>query len=212
MNRNRQLSNVYWRNAKPYLNLQSTQPSINSTNKWVSFKSNTGNFIFNGSLAGCSVQLQFEFLWGDELSPSSYSHATSKSPIEAIASLKQVSVKRRLRTADSRLRTRGKMQTECKVCSPHCILHPACVLLSVCSQHFTLSLHFTPGPHSAFYTDFSQTLLESNWTHTDPVYLTFTWENLKFQLKKIKWFASIRLRSFLKKGLWFEATQFFYSF
>ena len=45
------------------------------------------------------------------------------------------------------------MQTECKVCSPHCILHPACVLLSVCSQHFTLSLHFTPGPHSAFYTD-----------------------------------------------------------
>ena len=153
MNRNRQLSNVYWRNAKPYLNLQSTQPSINSTNKWVSFKSNTGNFIFNGSLAGCSVQLQFEFLWGDELSPSSYSHATSKSPIEAIASLKQVSVKRRLRTADSRLRTRGKMKTECKVCSPHCILHPACVLLSVCSQHFTLSLHFTPGPHSAFYTD-----------------------------------------------------------
>ena len=212
MNRNRQLSNVYWRNAKPYLNLQSTQPSINSTNKWVSFKSNTGNFIFNGSLAGCSVQLQFEFLWGDELSPSSYSHATSKSPIEAIASLKQVSVKRRLRTADSRLRTRGKMKTECKVCSPHCILHPACVLLSVCSQHFTLSLHFTPGPHSAFYTDFSQTLLESNWTHTDPVYLTFTWENLKFQLKKIKWFVSIRLRSFLKKGLWFEATQFFYSF
>ena len=74
------------------------------------------------------------------------------------------------------------MQTECKVCSPHCILHPACVLLSVCSQHFTLSLHFTPGPHSAFYTDFSQTLLESNWTHTDPVYLTFTWENRKFQL------------------------------
>ena len=212
MNRNRQLSNVYWRNAKPYLNLQSTQLSINSTNKWVSFKSNTGNFIFNGSLAGCSVQLQFEFLWGDELSPSSYSHATSKSPIEAIASLKQVSVKRRLRTADSRLRTRGTMKTECKVCSPHCILHPACVLLSVCNQHFTLSLHFTPGPHSAFYTDFSQTLLESNWTHTDPVYLTFTWENLKFQLKKIKWFASIRLRSFLKKGLWFEATQFFYSF
>ena len=212
MNRNRQLSNVYWRNAKPYLNLQSTQLSINSTNKWVSFKSNTGNFIFNGSLAGCSVQLQFEFLWGDELSPSSYSHATSKSPIEAIASLKQVSVKRRLRSADSRLRTRGKMKTECKVCSPHCILHPACVLLSVCNQHFTLSLHFTPGPHSAFYTDFSQTLLESNWTHTDPVYLTFTWENLKFQLKKIKWFASIRLRSFLKKGLWFEATQFFYSF
>ena len=122
-------------------------------------------------------------------------------PIEAIASLNQVSVKRRLRTADSRLRTWGKMQTECKVCSPHCILHPACVLLSVCSLHFTLSLHFTPGPHSAFYTDFSQTLLESNWTHTDPLYLTFTWENLKFQLKKIKWFASIRLRSFLKKGL-----------
>ena len=46
MNRNRQLSNVYWRNAKPYLNWQSTQPSINSTNQWTSFKSNTGNFTF----------------------------------------------------------------------------------------------------------------------------------------------------------------------
>ena len=151
MNRNRQLSNVYWRNAKPYLNLQSTQPSINSTNKWVSFKSNTGNFIFNGSLAGCSVQLQFEFLWGDELSPSSYSHATSKSPIEAIASLKQVSVKRRLRTADCGPAVKCRLSVKSAVLIAFCtqlafysqsvvsILHSVCILPLVRTLRFTLT-------------------------------------------------------------------------
>ena len=147
---------------------------------------------FNGSLAGCSVQLQFEFLWGDELWPGfPRSYATSKWPIEAIASLKQVSVKRGLRSANSRLSVKSLQ-------SSFYILHSVCILPLVRTLRFTLTV--------------SQTLPESNWTHTDPVYLTFTWENLKFQFKKIKWFASIRLRSFLKKGLWFEATQFFYSF
>ena len=192
MNRNRQLSNVYWRNAKPYLNLQSTQPSINSTNKWVSFKSNTGNFIFNGSLAGCSVQLQFEFLWGDELWPGfPRSYATSKWPIEAIASLKQVSVKRGLRSANSRLSVKSLQ-------SSFYILHSVCILPLVRTLRFTLTI--------------SQTFPECNWTHTNPVYLTFTWKNRKFQLKKIKWFASIRSRSFIKKDVWTEAMQFFYSF
>ena len=130
MNRNRQLSNVYWRNAKPYLNLQSTQPSINSTNKWVSFKSNTGNFIFNGSLAGCSVQLQFEFLWGDELSPSfllpcNLEMANWSDSISQTGQCKT-------RTAEC------KQQTECKT---------SAVLI----LHFAPSLRFTHSLQSAFY-------------------------------------------------------------
>ena len=72
--------------------------------------------------------------------PVSYSHATSNWPIEAIASLKQVSVKRGLRTANSRLSVK-------RLQSSFCILHAACFLLIVCS------LHVTPGPQSAFYTD-----------------------------------------------------------
>ena len=166
----------------------------------MSIKSNTGNFMFQREPGWMQRPVAFEFVWGDELWPSfPLSNATSKWPIEAIASLKQVSVKRGLRSANSRLSVKCLQ-------SSFCILHPACVLLIVCS------LHFIPGPQSAFYTDpLSNSPRKQLDTH-DLVYLTFTWENLKFQLKKIKWFASIRLRSFLKKGLWFEATQFFYSF
>ena len=192
MNRNRQLSNVYWRNAKPYLNWQSNQPSVNSTNQWTSFKSNTGKFTFQREPGWMQrpvavwICLRGRTLTQFPTIPCNPQMANWSDSISQTGQCKT-------RTAEC------EQQTECK---------KSAVLI----LHFTLSLHFTPGPHSAFYTDFSQTLLESNWTYTDPVYLTFTWENLKFQLKKIKWFASIRLRSFLKKGLWFEATQFFYSF
>ena len=170
-------------------------------NKWMNviqeehwkFHVSTGAWLHAAS--SCSLN----FFEGTNFHPVSSSHATSKWPIEAIASLKQVSVKRGLRSANSRLSVK-------RLRSSFCILHPACVLLIVCS------LHFIPGPQSAFYTDpLSNSPRKQLDTH-DLVYLTFTWENLKFQLKKIKWFVSIRLRSFLKKGLWYEATQFFYSF
>ena len=111
----------------------------------------------------------------------------------------------------------GQCKTKTADCGPgvKCRLSvKSAVLIAFCTQPAFYSQSVVSSLHSlcVLHPTVSQTLPESNWTHTDPVYLTFTWENLKFQLKKIKWFASIRLRSFLKKGLWFEATQFFYSF
>ena len=162
-------------------------------NKWMNviqeehwkFHVSTGAWLHAAS--SCSLN----FFEGTNFHPVSSSHATSKWPIEAIASLKQVSVKRGLRSANSRLSVKSLQ-------SSFYILHSVCILLLVRTLRFTLTI--------------SQTFPECNWTHTNRVYLTFTWKNRKFQLKKIKWFASIRLRSFIKKDVWTEAKQFFYSF
>ena len=201
MNRNRQLSNVYWRNAKPYLNWQSTQPSINSTSNWMSFKSNTDNFTF-----------QREPGW-------------MQRPVAVWISLRGRTLTRfptipcnlQMANWSDSISQTGQCKTKTADCGPgvKCRLSvKSAVLIAFCTQPAFYSQSVVSILHSlcVLHPTVSQTLPESNWTHTDPVYLTFTWENLKFQLKKIKWFASIRLRSFLKKGLWFEATQFFYSF
>ena len=201
MNRNRQLSNVYWRNAKPYLNWQSTQPSINSINKWVSFKSNTGNFMF-----------QREPGW-------------MQRPVavwiclrgRTLTQFPTIPYNLQMANWSDSISQTGQCKTKTADCGPgvKCRLSvKSAVLIAFCTQPAFYSQSVVSILHSlcVLHPTVSQTLPESNWTHTDPVYLTFTWENLKFQLKKIKWFASIRLRSFLKKGLWFEATQFFYSF
>ena len=200
MNRNRQLSNVYWRNAKPYLNWQSTQPSINSTSKWMSFKSNTGNFTFQREPGWMQrpvavwLCLRGRTLTQFPTIPCNLQMANWSDSISQTGQCKT-------RTAEC------EQQTECKKSA-------------VFILHFAPSLRFTHSLQSAFYPwspvcvlhwPSPQTLPESNWTHTNPVYLTFTWENRKFQLKKIKWFAIFRLRSFIKKGLWTEAVQFFYS-
>ena len=138
------------------------------------FHVSTGAWLHAAS--SCSLN----FFEGTNFHPVSSSHATSKWPIEAIASLKQVSVKRGLRSANSRLSVKSLQ-------SSFYILHSVCILPLVRTLRFTLTI--------------SQTFPECNWTHTNPVYLTFTWKNRKFQLKKIKWFASIRLRSFIKKDV-----------
>ena len=132
MNRNRQLSNVYWRNAKPYLNWQSTQPSVNSTNQWTSFKSNTGNFTFQREPGWMQrpvavwICLRGRTLTQFPTIPCNLQMANWSDSISQTGQCKT-------RTAEC------EQQTECK---------KSAVLI----LHFTLSLHFTPGPHSAFYT------------------------------------------------------------
>ena len=162
-------------------------------NKWMNViqKEHWKFHVSTGAWLHAASSCSLNFFEGTNFHPVSSSHATSKWPIEAIASLKQVSVKRGLRSANSR-------QSVKSLQSSFYILHSVCILPLVRTLRFTLTI--------------SQTFPECNWTHTNPVYLTFTWENRKFQLKKIKWFASIRLRSFIKKDVWTEAMQFFYSF
>ena len=145
MNRNRQRSNVYWRNAKPYLNWQSAQPSTNSTNKWVSFKSNTGNFMFQREpgwmqrpvavwicLRGrtftqlptipCNLQMPN---WSDSISQTGQC---------------------KTRTADCGLRT-----ADCGLRTADCGLRTDCKKSAVLILHFALSLRFTHSLQSAFY-------------------------------------------------------------
>ena len=183
MNRNRQLPNVYWRNAKPYLNWQSTQPSVNSTSKWMSIKSNTGNFMFQREPGWMQRPVAFEFVWGDELWPSfPLSHATSKWP-----SLKQVSVKRGLRSANSRLSVK-------RLQSSFCILHAACVLLIVCS------LHFIPGPQSAFYTHHLSNFPRMQLDTHEPSVLNIYMEKPEIPVEKNKMVRVNPFEKLHKKG------------
>ena len=110
-------------------------------NKWMNViqKEHWKFHVSTGAWLHAASSCSLNFFEGTNFHPVSSSHATSKWPIEAIASLKQVSVKRGLRSANSRLSVK-------RLRSSFCILHPACVLLIVCS------LHFIPGPQSAFYT------------------------------------------------------------
>ena len=158
MNRNRQLSNVYWRNAKPYLNWQSTQPSVNSTSKWTSFKSNTGNFMFQREPGWMQRPVAVWIcLRGRTLTQFPTIPCNLQLwPIEAIASLNQVSVKRRLRTADYGLRTadcgpgvKCRLSVKSAVLIAFCT-QPAfysqsvvCILLSVCILPLVRTLRFT---------------------------------------------------------------------
>ena len=155
MNRNRQLSNVYWRNAKPYLNWQSTQPSINSTNQWTSFKSNTGNFTFQREPGWMQrpvavwLCLRGRTLTQFPTIPCNLQMANWSDSISQTGQCKTKTADCGLRTADCGPGVKWRLSVKSAVLIAFCT-QPAfysqsvvCILLSVCILPLVRTLRFT---------------------------------------------------------------------